>query len=349
MEITDEVRSRMGTATITDGTWTLTSCATSTTRWRRCGGRSPSPSTCGTGSRATSSASGASGADIALPFWPDVVEKYEVAEPNTHGHIEVWEPPTRFELRWEGDRLRWRARADRDGHHAPVDDRHRGPGHRHRRGRRATTCASTGSRYGSIRERRPRWLDHPKELEAEYAAAAAGGGPMRSAGHAARGGRLLDAALRARFDHPIDKVWRAVIEPEHRDPWFPQRIVGDLAPGETASLRRRPEHPRRGLRGSLPRGRRAAPARARVGRGPAPHGAGTRWRRHAVRAPRHARGATPRARTGAGWHLCLEGLHAEVDGGARPPETDEAIWNEVHGAYLDAVGGERHVWGQMPA
>ena len=55
------------------------------------------------------------------------------------------------------------------------------------------------------------------------------------------------------------------------------------------------------------------------------------------------------ARTGAGWHLCLEGLHAEVDGGARPPETDEATWNEVHGAYLDAVGGERHVWGQMPA
>ena len=58
--------------------------------------------------------------------------------------------------------------------------------------------------------------------------------------------------------------------------------------------------------------------------------------------------ATPPAR-GAGWHLCLEGLHADLDGGPAPPETDEAIWNEVHGAYLEAVGGERHVWGEMPA
>ena len=116
MEITDEVRSRMGTATITDGTWTLTYVrhldhpvekvwraiteSEHLAAWFPCdivGDRR-------------------SGADVEMTFWPDVVEKFELAEPNTTGHIDVWDPPTRFELWWEGDLLRWeleRSRATR--------------------------------------------------------------------------------------------------------------------------------------------------------------------------------------------------------------------------------------------
>src|SRR4051794_30807208 len=34
-----------------------------------------------------------------------------------------------------------------------------------------------------------------------------------------------------RFAHPIEKVWRTLSEPEHRDAWFPQQIVGELVAG----------------------------------------------------------------------------------------------------------------------
>jgi uncharacterized protein YndB with AHSA1/START domain len=152
-----------------------------------------------------------------------------------------------------------------------------------------------------------------------------------------------------RFDHPIDKVWRALIEPEHRDRWFPQRIVGELAPGETVLFVDDPNVPAGGFEGrclavEAPRLLELEWGDDRLRMELEPDGDGTRFvlldtlaeRRHA-------------ARSGAGWHLCLEGLHAEVDGSPPPPETDEATWNEVHGAYLEAVGGERQVWGQPPA
>ena len=47
------------------------------------------------------------GAAVELPFWPDVVERYQIAEPVLQGRIEVWEPPEVFEWWWDGDRLRW--------------------------------------------------------------------------------------------------------------------------------------------------------------------------------------------------------------------------------------------------
>ncbi|MET0902101.1 MAG: SRPBCC family protein [Acidimicrobiales bacterium] len=152
-----------------------------------------------------------------------------------------------------------------------------------------------------------------------------------------------------RFDHPIEKVWRAVIEPEHRDSWFPQRIVGDLERGATVRFVDDPNIPAEGFEGRVlavdpPRLLELEWGGDRLRIELDPDGEGTRFvlldtldeRRHA-------------ARSGAGWHLCLEGLHADLDGRPAPPETDEAIWNEVHGAYLEAVGGDRHVWGEVPA
>ena len=47
------------------------------------------------------------GAPIELPFWPDHIEKYDLANEPLHGEIRVWDPPSVFEWTWETDRLRW--------------------------------------------------------------------------------------------------------------------------------------------------------------------------------------------------------------------------------------------------
>ena len=158
MEITDEVRSRMGTATITDGTWTLTFVRhldhpvekvwRADHRVRAPGGLVPVRHRRGAARRAPTSR---------MPFWPDVVEKYEVAEPDTKGHIEVWEPPTRFELRWEGDHLRWELEPTATGTTLTADDRHRGPRHRHRRGRRLPRVPRPAAGATRLGRRRHRW------------------------------------------------------------------------------------------------------------------------------------------------------------------------------------------------
>ena len=174
MEITDEVRSRMGTATIADGTWTLTYVrhldhpvekvwraiteSDHLAAWFPCDV---------VGERR-------SGADIELRFWPDVVEKFEVAEPVTTGHIDVWDPPTRFELWWEGDLLRWELEPTATGTTLRLTTVIEDPA--------IATDAAAGwhvcldrlqVRLDSGATAPP--ADHPTELEAEYAAAAAKG------------------------------------------------------------------------------------------------------------------------------------------------------------------------------
>ena len=107
MDITDDARTRMGTATLSDGTWTLRYerhlAHPAEKVWRGITEsehlRAWFPADIVGERRA--------GADVAMPFWPDIAERFEVAEPDTHGHIEVWDPPSRFELLWEGERLRF--------------------------------------------------------------------------------------------------------------------------------------------------------------------------------------------------------------------------------------------------
>jgi uncharacterized protein YndB with AHSA1/START domain len=171
MEITDDVRSRMGTATLTDGTWTLTFVRhldhPAEKVWRAI-----------TESEHLAAwfpvdivGERRSGADVAMPFWPDVVEKYEVAEPDTKGHIEVWDPPTRFELTWEGDRLRWELEPTSTGTTLTLTTVIEDPN--------IATDAAAG--YHVCLDRLqvrldtgevPPLVDHPKDLEAAYAAAA---------------------------------------------------------------------------------------------------------------------------------------------------------------------------------
>jgi uncharacterized protein YndB with AHSA1/START domain len=150
-----------------------------------------------------------------------------------------------------------------------------------------------------------------------------------------------------RLAHPIEKVWRAVSEPEHRDAWFPQRIEGDLVAGGELRFVDDPNLPEEGWAGRClavdpPHLLELEWGTDVVRIELAPDGDGTRLtftdllgeRRHA-------------ARTASGWHLCLASLEASLDGGPAP-EVDEATWNALHDRYLETVGGDRHVWGQTP-
>ncbi|MEQ1786728.1 MAG: SRPBCC domain-containing protein [Acidimicrobiales bacterium] len=107
MEITDDVRSRMGTATVTDGIWTLSYVRHLAHPPEKVWRAITESEHIAAWFPADIVGERRAGADVDMPFWPDIAERFEVAEPDTHGHIEVWDPPTRFELLWEDERLRW--------------------------------------------------------------------------------------------------------------------------------------------------------------------------------------------------------------------------------------------------
>jgi uncharacterized protein YndB with AHSA1/START domain len=48
-----------------------------------------------------------SGAAIELRFWPEHIEAYDIEDPSLPGEILVWDPPRRFEWRWDTDVLRF--------------------------------------------------------------------------------------------------------------------------------------------------------------------------------------------------------------------------------------------------
>ncbi len=47
------------------------------------------------------------GADIRLPFGAAEVAKYDIAEPELTGRIEVWDPPSVFQWTWDADVMRF--------------------------------------------------------------------------------------------------------------------------------------------------------------------------------------------------------------------------------------------------
>lgn len=55
------------------------------------------------------------GATLVARFWPDIVAKYGMEEPDLPVEIRVWQPPEVFEWTWDGDVLRWELEATPEG------------------------------------------------------------------------------------------------------------------------------------------------------------------------------------------------------------------------------------------
>jgi uncharacterized protein YndB with AHSA1/START domain len=154
--------------------------------------------------------------------------------------------------------------------------------------------------------------------------------------------QLDDGRYRLRFTrtlaHPVDKVWRAVTEPEHLARWFPTTIEGARIVGAP-------------LRFSFPGGD-APPFDGEMLSYDPPSLMELRWGTDLLRLELRtvaqgteltlfdtldARGKA--ARDGAGWHACLDSLEADLVGD--PSARDQlAVWSEVHPHYVASFGPE---------
>jgi uncharacterized protein YndB with AHSA1/START domain len=147
--------------------------------------------------------------------------------------------------------------------------------------------------------------------------------------------------------HPVDKVWRALTQPDHLQAWFPQRIVGDLlTPGAVLRF----EDPEDGPSGFEGRVVAVEPLALLE----------ILWGTDTVRFEIIAGVGSctlvltdifdemgKAARDGAGWHTCLDFLEAELDGAA-PTFTSGERWKSVHRGYVDAFGSEASTVGPPP-
>jgi uncharacterized protein YndB with AHSA1/START domain len=138
-----------------------------------------------------------------------------------------------------------------------------------------------------------------------------------------------------RSAHPVEKVWRAVTEPQHLKTWFPQEIRGELRTG--ASIRFVTDGDD-GFDGEV------------LACEP-PSLLELRWGTDRVRIELQPDGDVTvltlsdtfaelgkAARDAAGWHECLSNLVAELEGTPRP--ADGETWKAVHPRYVDRFGPE---------
>jgi uncharacterized protein YndB with AHSA1/START domain len=135
-------------------------------------------------------------------------------------------------------------------------------------------------------------------------------------------------------------VWRALTEPEHRDAWFPQRIEADGGWVAGARLRFVSDlMPEANFGGEL---LVCDPPRTLE----------MRWGTDILRFELAADGDCTlltltdtieergtAARTGAGWHTCLDTLTYALAGQA-PPWTGDQRWRQVHPSYVSQYGPE---------
>lgn len=54
------------------------------------------------------------GAELALPFWPEVLERHNFADPGLKGVVRTWDPPKVFEWTWDTDVVRFELESDGD-------------------------------------------------------------------------------------------------------------------------------------------------------------------------------------------------------------------------------------------
>jgi uncharacterized protein YndB with AHSA1/START domain len=154
--------------------------------------------------------------------------------------------------------------------------------------------------------------------------------------------QLEDGRWQLRFKrvlaHPVDRVWRAITEPEHLARWFPTTVEGERVAGAP-------------LRFSFPGGEWPPFEGEMIAFDP-PSVMELRWGPDVIRLELRAtsegteltlldtleeRGKA--ARDGAGWHTCLDSLAAALDGAENAREPMSA-WSEVHSHYVEDFGPE---------
>jgi len=141
-----------------------------------------------------------------------------------------------------------------------------------------------------------------------------------------------------KLPHPPEEVWRALVEPEHLETWFPTTIEGDRAEGAP-------------LKFSF-----------RDGEAPPMHGEMITYLPHSVLELKWGEDILRfelepdeggcvltlldtfdelgrAARDAAGWHVCLDSLANDVDG-EDPSGDEDGAWKEVHARYVEVLGQE---------
>ena len=156
-------------------------------------------------------------------------------------------------------------------------------------------------------------------------------------GELARDGDRWSLTFTRHLAHPIDKVWRAVTEPEHLAAWFPDRVVGTMAPG--AKLRFEIDQDA------------VDDFDGEVLEFEPPSLLALRWGEDHVRIELRPDGngtvltftdtfaeVGKAARDAGGWHECLDRLVADLDGA--PMRDYGEAYTEVHPAYVAAFPPE---------
>jgi uncharacterized protein YndB with AHSA1/START domain len=149
------------------------------------------------------------------------------------------------------------------------------------------------------------------------------------------GGRLV-LRYERRLAHPPERVWRAITEPAQLEKWFPAAVeMEDLVAGGVMhfTFREKDVDSPDGRITELDPPRVLAfdwgPENLRFELRPEPHGC-------LLVFTNTLDDRSKLARVGAGWHLCLDLLEAELDGRAVPWDPDER-WKRLYGDIYETA------------
>jgi uncharacterized protein YndB with AHSA1/START domain len=157
-------------------------------------------------------------------------------------------------------------------------------------------------------------------------------------GQLAEDGGRVSVTFERLYPHPPEKVWRALTEPEHLQRWFPTSIEGERSAGAPLRFAHReadlPAFDGRMIRCDPPSVLEFTWGQDVLRFELVPHPSGclltlTDTLSELGRAARDA----------AGWHECLTGLEAAVDGCPAGYAWGE-VWKQVHPIYVASFGPE---------
>jgi len=155
--------------------------------------------------------------------------------------------------------------------------------------------------------------------------------------------QLDDGRWQLRFTrvlaHPQEKVWRAITEPEHLANWFPTTIDGERRAGAALRFGFPEEIDIEPIDGEMLAYEPMSLMELQWGPDVVrlelePHEQGTLLR---LLDTLEERGKG--ARDGAGWHACLDGLEAFLNGDARSRDQLDT-WSDVQAHYIESFGPE---------